>query len=372
MRILHILESCAPGGIETTFLRLLRVMTALDPSIEHRVLAFAPGPLENPLRAVAADLCVAPEWRAMEAVTATAPEVVHILFERCAYALVPAIVAASDVPVVYAKGYDLGGMYRANEGFSWNADAALVAAASHATFTTGRLAECYGHATGEGRRATDDGYATVLGKAAEVARFASVPAAAPGAPPHVVCVANLHPRKRLPDLIDAVALARRPVPAISLSLVVAGGDAVRAELLAHAHRAGLAEVVSLAGHRVDVAPEIEAARVVALPSSCEGVPTVLLEAMAAGRLVVATRSGHVESIVTDGVEGCLVEVGDVAALARGLARLLLDRDTAARMGVAGRARAARHDVSRIAADVLRVLRRAGSRARAGVFALGAA
>jgi glycosyltransferase involved in cell wall biosynthesis len=356
VRVLHVLESCAPGGIETTFLQVLRVMTGLDPSIEHHVLALAPGALEGAFRSAAAHVTVAPEWRAIDAVAVDAPDVVHILFERCAYALVPALVAASAVPVVYAKGYDLGGMYRANEGFLWSADAALVAAASHVTFTTEQLADCYLGPTGHGRQASEGGEVTVLGKAADVARFARVPAPVSTAPPHVVCVANLHPRKRLSDLIEAVAVARRTVPAISLSLVGAGDDASRGRLLAHADRWGVADAVSLAGHRADVVPEIAAARVVALPSSCEGVPTVLLEAMAAGRPVVAARSGHIESIVTDGVEGLLIDVGDVGALAARITRLLTEADTAARMGAAGRGRVARHDVARIAAGVVRVLR----------------
>ena len=371
MRVLHVLESCAPGGIETTFLRMLRVMTGLDPSAEHRVLAFAAGPLEAAFRATVAHVTVAPEWRAVDAVVAEAPDVVHVLFDRCAYALLPALVSASTVPVVYAKGYDLGGMYRANEGFSWNADAALTAAVSHATFTTRQLAECYLSETGDGGRETGDGHVTILGKAADVARFARVAAVSPTAPPHVVCVANLHPRKRLSDLIEAVAMARRTVPSISLRLVGAGDEGARSQLLAHADRAGVADVVSLAGHRVDVVPDIEAARVMALPSSCEGVPTVLLEAMAAGRPVVATRSGHVESIVTDGVEGFIVEAGDVSALADRITRLLLDPQTAARMGTSARARAAHHDVTRIAGDTLRVLR-AASHTRADALALGAA
>jgi glycosyltransferase involved in cell wall biosynthesis len=370
--VLHVLESCAPGGIETTFLRLLRVMTEMDPSVEHRVLAFAAGPLEPAFRATATHVTVAPEWRAIDAVVAEAPDVVHLLFDRCAYALLPVLVSASAVPVVYAKGYDLGGMYRANEDFAWNADAALVAAASHVTFTTGQLADCYLGATGDGRQETGDGRVTVLGKAADVARFALVPAVEPTAPPHVVCVANLHPRKRLADLIEAVAIARRTVPSISLRLVGAGDEAARRQLRTHADRVGVADVVSLAGHRVDVVPEIEAARVMALPSSCEGVPTVLLEAMAAGRPVVAARSGHVESIVTDGVEGFVVEVGDVPGLADRITRLLLEPETAARMGTAARARAAHHDVPRIAGDVLRLLRRAGTDARVDALALGAA
>jgi glycosyltransferase involved in cell wall biosynthesis len=318
---------------------------------------------------------VAPAWCAIDAVAAQDPDVVHFLFDRCAYALLPVLVSASAVPIVYAKGYDLGGMYRANESFSWSADAAMVAAASRATFTTAQLADCYLGAPGSGLQAAgreQRGGATVLGKAADVERFARIAAPAPMAPPHVVCIANLHPRKRLADLIEAVALARRAVPAIGLRLVGWGDEAARGQLLSRADRCGVADAVWLQGHRVDVVPDIEAARVVALPSSCEGVPTVLLEGMAAGRPVVTTRSGHVESIVTDGVEGFIVEVGDVPALADRMTRLLTSPETAARMGQAARARASRHDASHIAANVLDTLRHTVRESRAGLVSLGAA
>jgi glycosyltransferase involved in cell wall biosynthesis len=77
--------------------------------------------------------------------------------------------------------------------------------------------------------------------------------------------------------------------------------------------------------------------------------------MAAGRPVIATRVGHVESIVSDGVEGFLVEPGDVQGMANRSLELLLDRGLAARLGAAGRARAAGHDVKTIAAKLLDVL-----------------
>jgi glycosyltransferase involved in cell wall biosynthesis len=77
--------------------------------------------------------------------------------------------------------------------------------------------------------------------------------------------------------------------------------------------------------------------------------------MAASRPVVAARSGHVESIVTDGIEGFLVPVGDVAALTDRLIRVLGDVELAQRMGEAARRRAMRHDVERVARVLLDLL-----------------
>jgi glycosyltransferase involved in cell wall biosynthesis len=88
------------------------------------------------------------------------------------------------------------------------------------------------------------------------------------------------------------------------------------------------------------------------------VPTALLEGMAAGRPVVATRVGHVASIIDDGVEGFLIAPGDVPALADRLTRLLTNADLAASMGRAARKRAARHDVRVIAGVLLTALREA--------------
>ena len=101
--------------------------------------------------------------------------------------------------------------------------------------------------------------------------------------------------------------------------------------------------------------ELKQSRVVALPSSCEGVPTVILEAMAAGRPIVATRVGHVATIVDDGVEGFLVELGDTAALSDRLIRLLTDSKRALVMGSAGRRRARHHDVQLVARTLLTAL-----------------
>jgi glycosyltransferase involved in cell wall biosynthesis len=98
--------------------------------------------------------------------------------------------------------------------------------------------------------------------------------------------------------------------------------------------------------------------VLVLPSGSEGVPTVLLEAMAAARPVVTGRSGHVGHIVTHGTEGFVVSPGDVDALARSVTQLLNDRALAARMGAAARTRALQHDVRIIAPYIALVLRNA--------------
>ena len=87
-----------------------------------------------------------------------------------------------------------------------------------------------------------------------------------------------------------------------------------------------------------MAPFYAAFDALVLPSANEGTPVSVIEALAGGRPVVATRVGGVPDVVRDGVDGFLVEPGDIDALAERLGRLAADPALAARMGEAGRAR----------------------------------
>jgi glycosyltransferase involved in cell wall biosynthesis len=97
--------------------------------------------------------------------------------------------------------------------------------------------------------------------------------------------------------------------------------------------------------RTEVADALAAADVVAVPSvidragNVDGLPNVLLEAMAAGRAVVASRVAGIPDVITDGVDGLLVPPGDVGALRAALARLAGDDALRARLGAAARATA---------------------------------
>lgn len=360
LRILHVLESLAPGGMETTFLNALRAFRTCDAAMRHDVLAFTGGALEPQYREAANHLTIGNDSTTLEASLGGRYDLIHVLFERCAYRLLPLLVGRRPTPVVYGKGYDMGGMYRLNEGLLWQADESMLAAADGVTFTTPDLARGY---------TLPSGRTTVLRKAADVAPFSALPAPDDSTPLRIACVANLHPRKRLGDLIVALRDVRRVLPGATLRLI-GGGNAQEAERLAQlARELGVHEDVSFAGVVRDVPAEIAQARVVALPSSCEGVPTALLEAMAAGRPVVATRVGHVSGIVDDGVEGFLFEVGDVPTLTDRLIQVLTAPALAHSMGEAARRRAASHDVRQVARELLDALRAAAGIHR--VSAVGA-
>jgi glycosyltransferase involved in cell wall biosynthesis len=99
--------------------------------------------------------------------------------------------------------------------------------------------------------------------------------------------------------------------------------------------------------REGVARALAAADIVAIPSvvdragNVDGLPNTLLEAMAAGRAVVASRVAGIPDVITDGTDGLLVPPGDVEALRAALVRLSADDGLRARLGVAARAAAVR-------------------------------
>lgn len=351
MRVLHVLDSLACGGVENTFVQMLGAFRKLGgadgESVEHDVLALMGGALEPDARAAARQVMVAASVSEAVAVLDADYDVVHLLTDRAAHALLPLIFSRSGSAVVYGKNYDLSAMYRLDGGFDWRADDCALSACDAVTFTTQPLADMF---------LLTEAPAQILGKAADVWRFARVPDPAPAAPDSVLCVANFHPRKRLQDLIAAFGRVRSLVPDARLR-IVGSGSAEQADRLERAARdAGVQDRVAImASFTAAVDQELAACRVFVLPSVSEGVPTVLLEAMAAGRPVVATRVGHVEQIIEHGCEGLLVPPRDIAALADAMVTVLGDRALAARMGAAGRHRSATHDVRDIARDLLQVL-----------------
>ncbi|MGI8880659.1 MAG: glycosyltransferase family 4 protein [Jatrophihabitans sp.] len=141
----------------------------------------------------------------------------------------------------------------------------------------------------------------------------------PAGRPLVLCVARLHPQKALDILIAASTHWRGSVGAPVVYIV--GDGPLRAELTTQIRR--LDAPVRLLGHRDDVADLFAAADLVVLPSRWEARPLVLQEAMRAGRAVIATDVGGVAELV--GGAARLVPAGDVDALAAAVTAVLADR-----------------------------------------------
>jgi glycosyltransferase involved in cell wall biosynthesis len=161
--------------------------------------------------------------------------------------------------------------------------------------------------------------------------------------------------KRTDDLLDTLsALRERGVDALLL-LVGDGADRERLERLAHGR--GLARSVLFLGYQQDVARWYRACDAIVLTSANEGTPVTLIEALAAGRPVVATRVGGVPDVVEDGVTGYLVRPGDTHALAERLAILAADPERRREMGETGRTGTLeRYAVDRLVDDVDRLYR----------------
>ncbi len=143
---------------------------------------------------------------------------------------------------------------------------------------------------------------------------------APGEPPVILGVGRLTKAKDFPNLIRAFAEVRRLQPA---RLMILGEGEERGALTAMIAELGLAEHVALPGYRENALAFMARSAVFVLSSIREGLPTVLIEALAAGAAVVATDcpSGPRE-VLQEGRLGPLVPVGDSAALARAISRAL--------------------------------------------------
>jgi len=163
------------------------------------------------------------------------------------------------------------------------------------------------------------------------------------AEPRIVFVGALEPYKAPEILLDAWARVVRTVPDAHLALVGAGP--MRAALEAQAADLGLDGTVEFCGALPpeQVIDRLDGSRCMVLPSRSEGVPRVVLEAMARARAVVGARAGGTPELLEDGVTGLLVPPDDPERLADALVQLLTDRDRADAMGAEGRRRALRRD-----------------------------
>jgi glycosyltransferase involved in cell wall biosynthesis len=146
------------------------------------------------------------------------------------------------------------------------------------------------------------------------------------------------------DFVTLLQAMRQVVDgAPSAHLLIVGDGPLRAEIEAQRDALGLSQRVTLAGWRRDM-PELYAASdlFVLTTWGWEGLPLTILEAMAAGKPVVATRAGGIPEIVVEGETGLLVEPRNPAALAQALARMVAEPVLRRQAGSAGQQRVATH------------------------------
>ena len=150
----------------------------------------------------------------------------------------------------------------------------------------------------------------------------------------VGAVGRLSPEKGFDRLIRAVDRLVRGGCPVDLAIIGEGGKRPRLESLIA--ELGVGERVRLLGHRTDAADLFQAMDVFALSSVCEGLPNVVLEALATEVPVVATRIAGVPSVIQHEQNGLLVEPDNVDQLAAALETLLADRTLRCRLAKAGR------------------------------------
>lgn len=153
--------------------------------------------------------------------------------------------------------------------------------------------------------------------------------------PLIGTVANLEERKGLRYLLQAAGLLKSQ--GHRFKLAIAGDGSLRGQLEQMARSLGLAEV-DFAGFVADVPKFLAALDIFVLPSLYEGLGVAALEAMAAGRPVVATRVGGLAELVIDAETGFLVPPGDARELAAAIVKLIRNNDLRAAFGRRGAAR----------------------------------
>jgi glycosyltransferase involved in cell wall biosynthesis len=242
----------------------------------------------------------------------------------CKYALMAALVAR--VPVVIATAH-----------LAIDVRLTLGQRLQHRALAA-RVDRYIGVSHGVARHLVDDlaippGKVTVVPNGIDVDRFAAVGT-------RNETGANMGIRILIPARLDAQKghrYALAALPSVSgASLLLAGEGPELLSLEAQARILGIADRVHFLGPRTDIPELLAVCDIVCLPSLYEGLPLALLEAMAAGKPVVASAIPGVDEVVSDGVTGILVPPGDAAALAQALCRLISDPESRECLGMDAR------------------------------------
>lgn len=157
-------------------------------------------------------------------------------------------------------------------------------------------------------------------------------------------VANYHPKKDWPNLLNAARLLADRGHDVQFLLV--GQGPLQAEVEALHEQLNLQGKVHLTGFRPDAVRVMAGCDVFTLASQWEGLPVAVMEALALGLPIVATAVGGVAETFTDGTDAILVPSGDASALADALERVVIDEGLRAKLAAAARTRANEFDAAR--------------------------
>jgi glycosyltransferase involved in cell wall biosynthesis len=178
----------------------------------------------------------------------------------------------------------------------------------------------------------------VIPNGVDLTRFGPVPSPSNRSGlPTVATLANLRPEKGLGQLLEAAAIVTRKAP--RARFVIWGEGPLRGDLEARIKALGLTGVLEMPGATRAPAEVLKQFHIFVLPSLSEACSNVILEAMATGLPVVATRVGGTPALVEDHRTGLLVPPDDAPALAEAILRLVEAPALATAMGARGRGRA---------------------------------
>jgi glycosyltransferase involved in cell wall biosynthesis len=193
-----------------------------------------------------------------------------------------------------------------------------------------------------------DARITVIPNGVDADRFVPAHGPAPGRS-RLVYAGSLNAAKGLDVLIDA--FSRLKERHAELMLDIFGSGPLEASLRHAAAAPGLAGSVALHGRVTDLERHFDGTCIFVQPSLVEGMSNVILEAMAAGLPVVATRAGAAGDIIEDGATGLLVDPGSARQIQDAVLRLLCDEGLADRIGRAARALIeSRYGIAQVAAS----------------------
>ena len=330
--VLHLIESLGLGGTERQLVQLIAHSSAPE---SHIVVTWSePRDLwsELPREPLSPETSARGPWSALSVARLVRDVVrrsdVHVVHTHLSKAeLLAAVAVPRHIPIVASRRgrnrHDDRAWFRVAESFGHRRVACMLCNSEElASFTLGHDPA--------------PPPVVVIPNGVDLDRFTASPLPAE---PVVTVVANLRPVKRHDLFLRGLAIARGSRPDLRGVLVGEGPERPRIEGLVS--ELGLGDAVRLAGSVDDVRPFLRETRAVALTSDREGLPNAILEAMAMGRIVVATEVGGIPELVRNGRDGWLVSPNP-EDIASGLLRAVDVGPEAEAMAVAARERAESH------------------------------
>ncbi|MFH1023616.1 MAG: glycosyltransferase [Planctomycetota bacterium] len=347
-RLMLIIDSLGNGGAEPQLVKLATALAERD--VRVSVISLSADRMENahPLRAAGIPLAVVPQsgfwsWRTLlrlrRIIGRERPDIVHTwLFTSDLYGRIAARLAGVPIVMSASRGLDIDKPIRRQ----W-ADRILRPLTTAYTVNARAVGDMLMR-----RERVPAGKIFLIPNG--VASPASSPTDTPGETRRrlgvpasgflVGGVGRLVPVKGFRTLLETIRRMGDAGRAVHVCL--AGDGPLREELLNLAARLGISDRVTFAGHQNDMRGILAAFDVLVSSSLSEGCSNVILEAMAAGKPVIATEVGGNPELVTPGETGLLVPPEDPAALADAILRLLRNPGECRRMGEAGRLRVEEH------------------------------